>query len=303
MNMEQTGESTEQGEVAPLRKLLPKCWEKNVGKWLTEDIPSFDYGGYVVGTKQERAILKGKSPGVVAGVPFFDAIFKEVNCRVEWKLKEGDFFTPPEDSFEAVGYVYGQCCDILAGERTALNLLARASGIATFSRRLKNLAQQHGFNGAIAGTRKTTPGFRLVEKYAMLVGGIDTHRYDLSSMVMLKDNHIMSAGSITNAVQKARSVCGFSIKIEVECQNIDEAREALTAKADIAMLDNYSPSQLKKEAAILKNEFPHSLIEASGGITEESIAEYFDEAVDIISLGAVTQGVPHVDFSLKIMKH
>lgn len=231
-----------------------------------------------------------------------------------------------------VAVVTGPVRNILIGERTALNLIARASGIATFAKKLTTLAKEHNFKGKIAGecpdwlphrlnrlkkgTRKTTPGFRIVEKYAMLVGDADTHRHDLSSMVMLKDNHIMSAGSITGAVHKgtahqpnllntqylliARSVCGFSMKIEVECQSQEEAEEAITAGADVAMLDNFSPEKLKVAAANLKKAHPHALIEASGGITQSNIVEYFSDSVDIISLGAMTQGVPHVDFSLKI---
>jgi len=126
--------------------------------------------------------------------------------------------------------VTGPARKILLGERIALNLIARASGIATKAKRLTDKIKNAGWtNLRLAGTRKTTPGFRVVEKYALLVGGADTHRYDLSSMVMLKDNHIWSCGSITKAVEKARSVAGFSIKIEVECQSEGEAEEAINA--------------------------------------------------------------------------
>ncbi len=156
----------------------------------------------------------------------------------------------------------------------------------------------------------------------MLVGGADTHRHDLSSMVMLKDNHVVSTGSITAAVKKgnqqtdiqtltphpcllintkpARLVCGFSMKIEVECQSQSEGEEAIRAGADVVMLDNFAPDELKEAAENLKKSFPHILIEASGGITAATIADYFHNSVDVISLGGVTQGVPHVDYSLKI---
>jgi len=185
----------------------------------------------------------------------------------------------------------------------ALNVLARASGIATKARALKKLAEEANFKGRIAGTRKTTPGFRLAEKYAMIVGGCDTHRMDLSSMIMLKDNHIWSTGSITNAVKKAREVGGFSLKIEVECQSKKEAEEAISAGADIVMLDNFEPPQLHQVAKELKEEFKGRfsfLIEGSGGISQETISSYFGPHVDILSLGTLTQGVAHVDFSLKI---
>lgn len=162
-------------------------------EWLREDTPNFDYGGFVVGDKVETAVLVCKSSGVLAGVPFFDAIFNCLDCSVQWIAVEGDFLQPI--CFAAT--VIGRVRNILLGERVALNCLCRASGIATYARRLADLGRERGWHGEIAGTRKTTPGFRMVEKYSLLVGGIATHRYDLSSMVMLKDNHIWSAGNVT----------------------------------------------------------------------------------------------------------
>jgi nicotinate-nucleotide pyrophosphorylase (carboxylating) len=152
----------------------------------------------------------------------------------------------------------------------------------------------------MAGTRKITPGFGKVEKYAMVVGGIATHRMDLSQMVMLKDNHIWSAGSITNAVVKARSAAGFSSKIEVECQSVEEAAEAAAAGADIVMLDNFTCDTIKAAADRVKAQFPHVLVEASGGITDETMQYYMHASVDIISRGSFTQGYACLDFSLKI---
>ena len=166
-------------------------------EWLKEDTPNFDYGGFVVGEKEETAVLLMKSPGVLAGRPFFDAIFKELDCLVTWNnVFEGSHVEP----IRHVATVSGKVRQILLGERVALNIIARASGIATLASRLKEKADTAGWKGEIAGTRKTTPGFRLVEKYSLLVGGISTHRYDLSSMIMLKDNHIWTAGSITKVM-------------------------------------------------------------------------------------------------------
>ncbi|KAI8056073.1 Quinolinate phosphoribosyl transferase [Syncephalis plumigaleata] len=266
-----------------------------------EDVPSFDYGGFVVGDFPQVAVLYGKSKGVLAG------LFRQLECKVEWLMEEGAAVEPICE----VARVYGPACKLLLGERTALNILARCSGIASRAMRLVQLKEQHGYHGIIAGTRKCTPGFRLVEKYAMLVGGVDTHRMDLSSMIMLKDNHIWSQGSITRAVKKARDVGGFSLKIEVECRSEEEAEEAIQAGADIIMLDNFTPVQFKETAKRLHERHHgvestarqrHFLIEASGGITEDNITTYFSPDVDIISLGAMTQGVPHVDFSLKIQR-
>ncbi|KAJ1994462.1 nicotinate-nucleotide diphosphorylase (carboxylating) [Dimargaris cristalligena] len=295
--------STNQSTSPSFEHLLPPHWSTLVTEWLKEDTPSFDYGGFVVGEKEETAVLLGKSPGVVAGKPFFDQVFSQLGCRVEWIVPEGESFEP----ITKVAYVYGPARQLLMGERVALNMLARCSGIATRARRLRSIKEAHGFQGIIAGTRKTTPGFRIVEKYAMLVGGIDTHRMDLSSSIMLKDNHIWSQGSITAAVHKARQAGGFSIKIEVECQSEAEADEAITAGADIVMLDNFDGPGLQAAAESLRQRWtrqgrPDVLIEASGGITEETIADYFSPHINIISLGSVTQGVPHVDFSLKIQK-
>ena len=173
--------------------LSPTSISNLVESWLQEDIPSLDYGGIVVGEKDETAVLLCKSPGVLAGVPFFNAVFKAVDCEVHWHTTEGAFLEP---IFQAAT-VKGKARNILMGERTALNCIARASGVATLARNLRNMADKSNWKGRVAGTRKTTPGFRMVEKYALLVGGADTHRYDLSSMIMLKDNHIWSAGSIS----------------------------------------------------------------------------------------------------------
>ncbi|KAJ3179639.1 hypothetical protein HDU87_002845 [Geranomyces variabilis] len=283
--------------------LLPTGWKRVVSSWLDEDTPSFDFGGFVVGETEQVAILFGKAPGVLAGVPFFDEVFHQLGCKVEWKIKEGEYFEPGTAGKKEVARVYGKARHLLLGERPALNMLARASGIATRARRLRQLKDKANWTGVIAGTRKTTPGFRIVEKYAMLVGGVDTHRADLSSMIMLKDNHIWATGSITKAVQAARSTGGFAIKIEVECQSEAEADEAILAGADIIMLDNFDGPGLCKAAKNLKVRYAGKkmfLIEGSGGLTEDNVAPYFGEAVDVLSFGSLTQSVPHIDFSLKV---
>ncbi|TPX67084.1 hypothetical protein SpCBS45565_g04068 [Spizellomyces sp. 'palustris'] len=286
-----------------LSHLLPTNWKKTVSSWLDEDTPSFDYGGFVVGETDQVATLYGKAPGVLAGVPFFDEVFRQVDCRVEWFLKEGEFFNPGDHGRKEVAKVYGHARNLLLGERPALNMLARASGIATRARRLRELKDKHNWKGVIAGTRKTTPGFRIVEKYAMLVGGVDTHRVDLSSMIMLKDNHVWATGSITNAVRAARSTGGFALKIEVECRTEAEADEAIEAGADIIMLDNFDGNGLVSTAKKLKDRYAGKrmfLIEGSGGLTEENVSSYFGEGVDVLSFGSLSQSVPHIDFSLKV---
>ncbi|KAI3657856.1 hypothetical protein MP638_003174 [Amoeboaphelidium occidentale] len=285
-----------------LKNLLPLSVDDTVRQWLAEDIPSFDYGGYVVGENPVEAVLYCKSPGVLAGRPFFDAVFKQVGCTVKWLIEEGTFIdTSQSGGRVAVAEVTGPANRLLQGERVALNIIARASGIATRARRMVQIADKAGWKGRVAGTRKTTPGFRLVEKYAMILGGADTHRMDLSTMIMLKDNHIWAHGSITAAVHRAKQVGGFSVKIEVECRSKEEAVEAIKAGADIVMLDNFANPQEAHLACIdLKSKWPHVLIELSGGLTEENIGNYMHECVDILSAGSLSQSILHVDFSLKV---
>ncbi|KAG8218655.1 Quinolinate phosphoribosyl transferase [Butyriboletus roseoflavus] len=287
--------------MLPFAYLLPPSWTAQVNTWLAEDTPSFDYAGYVVGEAEREAFLfgKGKQTAVLAGVPFFTEIFHQLGCQVEWHMQEGETFEPVKH----VATVRGKVRHLLLGERVALNLLARCSGIATKSKRVKDLARAYGYEGVIAGTRKTTPGFRLVEKYGMVVGGIDTHRHDLSSMIMLKDNHIWSAGSITAAIQQARSVGGFSVLLEVEVGSEAQANEAIDAGVDIVMLDNMEGDELVRVARKLKETWAgkrNFLLESSGNITESNLQERAINEIDILSTSAVHQSVQHIDFSLKI---
>ncbi|KAI4655901.1 hypothetical protein J4E93_000617 [Alternaria ventricosa] len=284
--------------------LLPQTYKRLVSEWLEEDTPSFDYGGFVVGEELSEAKLLGKSEGIVAGVPFFDEVFRQLGCTVEWHVKEGASFQP----ITHCATVRGPVRHLLLGERVALNTLARCSGIATKSNRLLSLLRGAGYPNILAGTRKTTPGFRLVEKYGMLVGGVDAHRVDLSAMTMLKDNHIVAAGSITNAVRAAKAAGGFAIKVEVECQSFDEADEAIAAGADIVMLDNFTPEGVQVAAKDLKDKWGRGtgdrkqfLVEVSGGLTEYNVEKYVCGDIDIVSTSSIHQGVPHVDFSLKIV--
>ncbi|KAM6453067.1 nicotinate-nucleotide pyrophosphorylase [carboxylating] isoform 2-T2 [Liasis olivaceus] len=185
-----------------LSHLLPAARLQQFARdWLQEDAPSFDYGGYTVGNHQVYAVLFCKSPGVLAGFPFFEAIFAEVGCSVEWLQTEGTWVEP----VTRVAEVHGRANDLLLGERVALNCLGRCSGVATAAAKACRAAQEAGWHGEVAGTRKTTPGFRLPEKYALLVGGASCHRYDLGSLIMLKDNHVWASGSITQDLHPTAS--------------------------------------------------------------------------------------------------
>ncbi|CAE7350373.1 qprt [Symbiodinium natans] len=306
--------------------LLPRHFREDVVRFLEQDMPSFDVGAFVVGTKPVKAHLLAKTPGILAGMPFFNAVFEELGCEVRWFVTEGCRLDlspvaeaaaqggpPPEGDFDAttshfigkmkIAEVTGPVCRLLQGERTALNIISRCSGIATQTNRLVAIKQEHGWHGEIAATRKVTPGFRLFEKYAVVVGGGVPHRMTLSDMTMLKDNHCWACGGDIQAmVRKARSACGFSNKIEVECQSLAEAVEAATAGAEVVMLDNFPAPEAKTAAAKLKEQFPHGLtVEISGGLNEETAAEYFSEHVDVLSFGSLTHGYDVLDFSLKVM--
>ncbi|KAK7060462.1 nicotinate-nucleotide diphosphorylase (carboxylating) [Paramarasmius palmivorus] len=276
--------------------LLPPSWKTQVTAWLAEDTPSFDYGGYVVGEVQREAHLlgKGKTPAVLAGVPFFTEVFEQLGCEVEWHLKEGETFEPVKH----VATVRGKARHLLLGERVALNMLARCSGIATKSKRIKDLATGYGYTGIIAGTRKTTPG-TISAHFPDYMNLIASYR----SMIMLKDNHIWSSGSITAAVKQARAVGGFSLLLDVEVRNEAEADEAIDAGADVIMLDNMEGSELVDVARRLKEKWQGKRkfkFETSGNITEANLQERASNEIDILSTSVVHQSVQHIDFSLKI---
>ncbi|PFH57767.1 hypothetical protein XA68_14594 [Ophiocordyceps unilateralis] len=284
--------------------LLPPSWKTQVTAWLAEDTPNFDPAGFVVGDTPRVATLWAKSPGLLAGRPFADQVFLQCGCEApEWHVQDGDSICCDASSPVAVATIRGPARGLLLAERVALNILARCSGIATKSHQLVSSLRAAGYQGLLAGTRKTTPGFRLVEKYGMLVGGVDAHRMDLSAMVMLKDNHVWSRGSIADAVAAAKSVAGFALKIEVEVQSEAEADEAIEAGADVVMLDNFSPDGVRVAAASLKERWRgkrHFLLEVSGGLRSDNVGPYVCHDVDIISTSSIHQGVPHVDFSMKI---
>ncbi|KAI9928045.1 hypothetical protein ASPWEDRAFT_113475 [Aspergillus wentii DTO 134E9] len=301
-----------------LRHLLPGNYKRFITSWLEEDCPSFDYGGFVVGESEGEARLLGKSKGVVAGVPFVDEVFSQLGCTVEWHVKEGDSINPVTHC----ATVRGPIRKILLGERVALNILARCSGIASKSASLVAALRAHGWSGTLAGTRKTTPGFRVVEKYGILVGGADPHRHDLSSMTMLKDNHVWAcannsaasdggagsiesiAAAIPRAVQAAKAAGGFATKVEVECRSVEEADAAIGAGADVIMLDNFTPEEVRTAAKKLKERWAAErksfLVEVSGGLNESNAATYAIPDVDIISTSSIHQGTGIVDFSLKV---
>jgi nicotinate-nucleotide pyrophosphorylase (carboxylating) len=264
---------------------------------LLEDINYLDTTtDYLIPADQEgEAKFLAKASGVLCGIDIALRVFEilqpdfkyEVFIQDGEKVNEGDI----------IATVSCKTRTLLKAERTALNLLQHRSGIATETARCVELVK--GTDASIAETRKTLPGMRPIQKYAVTVGGGRNHRYNLSDAAMLKDNHIDAGGGITNAVAKLKSKLGHMTKIEVEVRNLDELKEAIEANVDVIMLDNMSP-ELMAEAVKITN--GKALLEASGGITSDTIRAVAESGVDIISIGALTHSVKAFDISLKIVK-
>ena len=236
--------------------------------------------------------LRCKQDGVIAGLDVFKRVFEllDGNTRVDFSVKDGDRVTKGQ----LLGTVRGDIRVLLSGERTALNFLQRMSGIATYTRAIADMLE--GTNTKLLDTRKTTPGMRVFEKYAVKVGGGYNHRFNLSDGILLKDNHLGAAGGVRQAVAMAREYAPFVRKIEIEVENLDMLREALDAGADIIMLDNMSVEDMKRAVALAAGK---AETECSGNVTKENIARLIDIGVDYISSGALTHSAPILDLSLK----
>lgn len=236
--------------------------------------------------------LIAKQEGILAGLEVFRRVFilLDPNTRFHFTKKDGDTVK----NGELIGRITGDIRVLLSGERTALNFLQRMSGIATYTSSVAKLLE--GTNTKLLDTRKTTPNMRVFEKYAVKVGGGYNHRYNLSDGILLKDNHIGAAGGVKQAVLMAKEYAPFVRKIEVEVENLDMLKEALDAGADIVMLDNMSPEDMRQAVALCKG---RAETECSGNVTKENIARLADIGVDYISSGALTHSAPILDLSLK----
>ena len=233
-----------------------------------------------------------KQDGVIAGLDVFRRVFEilDENVKIDFYCKDGD----EVKKGELMGVVTGDIRALLSGERVALNYLQRMSGIATYTHSVAKLLE--GKKTKLLDTRKTTPNMRIFEKYAVRVGGGYNHRYNLSDGVLLKDNHIGAAGSVTKAVEMAKEYAPFVRKIEVEVENLDMVREAADAGADIIMLDNMTPEDMKEAIRIIDG---RAETECSGNVTKENIDRLTSLGVDYISSGALTHSAPVLDISLK----
>ncbi len=276
--------------------ILNKIYVDNLIKTaLLEDINYCDVTtDYLIPAEQMgKGRLVAKAEGILCGVEVAARVFELIDSdiKIEILIKDGESVKYGDEIMR----LEGRTASLLKGERTALNLIQHMSGIATAANQATKLVE--GTNASIADTRKTLPGMRPLQKYAVMTGGAKNHRYNLSDAAMLKDNHIDAAGGITAAVTALRKKIGHMTKIEVETRNLDELKEALAVGADIIMLDNMSP-ELMKEAVEITN--GRAVLEASGGITNETLRAVAESGVDIISIGALTHSVKAFDISMYI---
>lgn len=263
---------------------------------LLEDINYVDITtDYLIPEDQENeAKFLAKADGVLCGIEVALRVFTLIQPDFQYEVfihdgeevKKGDI----------IAKIKGKTRTILKGERTALNLLQHMSGISSMTNRIVKIVE--GTNASIADTRKTLPGMRPLQKYAVTVGGGKNHRFNLSDAAMLKDNHVDAGGGITNAVTKLRTKLGHMAKVELEVRTLDELREALSVDVDVIMLDNMDNDTMREAVKIADGK---ALLEASGGITEETIRGVAETGIDIISIGALTHSVKAFDISLKII--
>lgn len=261
---------------------------------LQEDITSEDVStNAVMPTATKGTVdLIAKEDGVIAGLDIYARVFTilDEKTEIDFHCKDGD----EVKKGDLMATVTGDIRVLLSGERVALNYLQRMSGIATYTRQVAKLLE--GSNVTLLDTRKTTPNCRVFEKYAVRVGGGCNHRYNLSDGVLLKDNHIGAAGSVTKAVQMAKAYAPFVRKIEIEVETLDQVKEAVEAGADIIMLDNMTPEVMKQAVELIDG---RAQTECSGNITKENIETITKLGVDYVSSGALTHSAPILDISLK----
>lgn len=268
--------------------------DKIINQALEEDLAWGDITteGTVPSTKKSSANLVAKQDGIICGLDVFERVMKIVDNQtsVIKNFNDGDSIKKGD----IIAQIKGFSKSILSAERVALNLLQHMSGIATQTANI--VSKLINTNVKIADTRKTTPNLRVLEKYAVRVGGGTNHRFNLADGVLIKDNHINAAGSITNAVNSAKAYIPHTVKIEVETENLEQVQEALDCGADIIMLDNMDIATMRKAVDLINK---RAITEASGNMGEKDLIEVASTGVDIISIGALTHSVKAMDISLK----
>lgn len=268
---------------------------KTIERYLCEDIGYGDIttNSIVPAEAVSQGYIVARENGVVAGLPLAETVFQMLDPGIEFRALAQDGHRIERGM--VLAEIYGSARAILTGERLALNLLQHLSGIATMTARMVELAA--GKKSLIVDTRKTTPGLRIIEKYAVRAGGGHNHRFGLFDAVLIKDNHIKTAGGIRQAVEAARRGSPHTARIEVEVEDLAGVNEALAAGADIIMLDNMAPEMMREAVALIAG---RALVEASGGVTEENVRAVAEAGVDLISVGALTHSVRALDISLDI---
>ncbi len=273
-----------------MRALQPKIIE-----WLNEDVGSGDITTENIIPQQAKTVglIQAKQRGIVAGINVAGLVFTTLAPDIEFTpmVTDGD----EVEEHTVLAKIEGDAHVILTGERLALNLLQHMSGIATLTASYARLAE--GTKAHVVDTRKTLPGLRMLEKYAIRVGGGRNHRMGLYDAVMIKDNHIKVAGGIREAVEMTRNEISHTVKIEVETETLEQVKEALEAGADIIMLDNMSIEMIEEAVRLIDG---RAIVEASGGVTKERLPAIAKAGVDIISVGALTNSAPILDISLDI---
>jgi nicotinate-nucleotide pyrophosphorylase (carboxylating) len=269
-----------------------------VGAFLNEDIGRGDITtqATVMRSQSAKGRFIAKESMVVAGLEAAEAVFSTLDAQqqIEAFVSDGDEI----EAGKVIARTTGFADVLLAGERLALNLMQRLSGVATLTRSFVNAVE--GTGAQIVDTRKTTPGLRMLEKYAVATGGARNHRFGLDDGVLIKDNHIALAGGVATAVERARKAVGHLHKVEVEVSRERDLRDAVEAGADILLLDNQTPEETRRLVEVARSLKPGVLLESSGGITLENVRAYAEAGVDLISVGALTHSARAVDISFKI---
>lgn len=277
-----------------------KGLRESIRGWLREDVGPGDVTtlASIPETHRSRAVIHAKAAGIVAGLSIAKLVFDEVDPGLEVRItaEEGAAISRGDILMEVDGSTRG----ILTGERLALNLLQRLSGIATKTNSFVRLLDGLPNPPRIVDTRKTTPGLRLLEKYAVRVGGGHNHRFGLFDAVLLKDNHLKAAGGVSAAIHAARKQIPHTMKVEVEVESLAQAREAVEAGADIIMLDNMSTDAMREAAAFIRGAAPRTVVEASGGVSRETVRSIAETGVDVISVGGLTNSIQALDISLDL---
>jgi nicotinate-nucleotide pyrophosphorylase (carboxylating) len=278
-----------------------KTVEEKLKQILAEDVGQGDVTSEAVvpADLAVEAVVLAKEAGVAAGIEETVIFAESLGLNVKAEVADGDEIK----SGTVILRISGNARTILSAERTMLNLLSRMSGIATKTRKLAEKLRKANLKAKVAATRKTAPGLLYFDKKAVVVGGGDPHRLRLDDMILIKDNHVAIAGSVEDAVKRAKA-CKFNKKIEAEVTSTADALKAAATGADIVMLDNFSPEQVREAVEALKKAgfFGKVLLEVSGGITERNLLDYASTQVDIVSMGALTHSVKALDISLEIVK-